>query len=139
MAQEDVYDFLEVTANHERFTDHMMVDWQVSGPDRGVGSKVTVKPTSGPPDPIEIEVIEAERPARIVERGVGAKGARETSGTYTLKQLPGGGTEITFELSWKRAPIVERLAHPMVRTMMQRENKRALERLAVLLSERAAG
>ena len=29
-----VYDFLEVLGNHERFMDHFMVDWELSGPRR---------------------------------------------------------------------------------------------------------
>jgi hypothetical protein len=35
--REEVYDFLEDLANHEAFTDHMMVDWQ------GGGDRVTVR------------------------------------------------------------------------------------------------
>ena len=38
-AREQVYDFLDVIANHEPFTNHMMHDWEYSGPDRGVGSE----------------------------------------------------------------------------------------------------
>jgi hypothetical protein len=29
--REEVYAFLDVLANHEPFTDHMMVDWTYSG------------------------------------------------------------------------------------------------------------
>jgi hypothetical protein len=38
-----VYDFLDVMANHEPFTNHLMRDWQLSGPARGVGSKAQVR------------------------------------------------------------------------------------------------
>ena len=42
---QEVFDFLDVMSNHERFTNHMLRDWEYSGPDRGIGSKarVTVK------------------------------------------------------------------------------------------------
>ncbi len=39
-SRQDVYDFLDIQANHELFTDHMMRDWRCDGPERGVGSKV---------------------------------------------------------------------------------------------------
>src|SRR4051812_20848649 len=40
--RERVFDFLDVMANHEPFTDHLMRDWELSGPARGVGSKARV-------------------------------------------------------------------------------------------------
>ncbi len=57
----------------------------------------------------DFEVIEAERPRRIVEEGVGLKGKRRTRGTYTLEQLPDGGTKVSFELAWLEAARAERL------------------------------
>ena len=30
--REDVYAFLDVLANHESFNDHLMTDWELSGP-----------------------------------------------------------------------------------------------------------
>ena len=32
--REEVFDFLDVTANHEPFTDHVLRDWEYSGPAR---------------------------------------------------------------------------------------------------------
>src|SRR3954464_3094854 len=57
----DVYAFLDVMANHEQFTDHMLVGWQVSGPAAGVGAKAAVTAKFGAmSDHAEIEVVEAE-------------------------------------------------------------------------------
>ena len=36
--REQVFDFLDVMANHEPFTNHMLKQWEYSGPDRGIGS-----------------------------------------------------------------------------------------------------
>src|SRR5438270_5429039 len=95
--REQVFDFLDVMANHEPFTNHMLQDWRYSGPDRGIGSKAVVTSTvGGRSETIEIEVIAAERPRSIVERNLGAGGKRIGTGTYTLAQLPSGGTRITF-------------------------------------------
>lgn len=129
-AREDVYDFLDVLANHESFTDHMFRDWQCEGPARGVGAKVRVTAVAaGRSEVIDIEVTEAERPARNMERNVGASG-RVATGTYTLDELPGGGTRITFETAWLKVPRAEALTAPLVRAIVQRGNQRALQRLA---------
>jgi hypothetical protein len=129
-AREDVYDFLDVLANHELFTGHMLRDWRCEGPARGVGAKARVTAVAGSrTEAVDIEVIEAERPARNKERNVGASG-RVATGTYTLAELPGGGTRITFESAWLRVPRTEALAAPLVRAIVRRGNKRALERLA---------
>jgi carbon monoxide dehydrogenase subunit G len=129
--REDVYDFLDVMANHEPFTDHILKAWKYSGPDRGVGSKAQVQVTAGGrTDTIEIEVVSARRPESIVERNIGAGGKRVANGTYTLEQLPSGGTRIKFEYSWQQAPLTERLASPLVRGMLRRANERAMQRLA---------
>ncbi|HEX7163315.1 MAG TPA: SRPBCC family protein [Trebonia sp.] len=138
-AREDVYDFLDVLANHELFTDHILRDWRCDGPTRGVGAKATVKAVAGGrTDPLDMEVIEAERPTRNMERNVAASG-RVMTGTYTLAELPGGGTRITFESAWLRVPRSEALAAPLVRAMLRRGNQRALERLAEQLRVRKAG
>jgi hypothetical protein len=134
---EDVYDYLDVMANHEPFTNHMLQDWEYSGPDRGVGSKakVTVK-AGGRTETVEIEVVAGERPSTIVERNVGAGGRRIGTGTYTLEPLPSGGTRIQFEYAWKTAPRSERLAAPLIRAILKRGNERAMVRLAEQLASR---
>jgi hypothetical protein len=137
--REEVYDFLDVMANHEPFTNHIMRDWEYSGPDRGVGSKARVKVRAGGrTDNIDIEVVAAERPVRIVEQNVGAGGRRVANGTYVLEALPGGRTRIGFEYAWRQAPMSERLASPLVRAMLRRANQRAMQRLADQLAARGA-
>src|ERR1700760_2310700 len=90
---EYVYDFLDVMANHEPFTNHILHDWEYSGPDRGIGSKAKVTATAGGrSDTVEIEVIAATPPTAIVERNVSAGGRRIATGTYRLEPLPAGGT-----------------------------------------------
>ncbi|MGA2926848.1 MAG: SRPBCC family protein [Solirubrobacteraceae bacterium] len=133
--REQVYDFLDVMANHEQFTDHMLHDWQYSGPDRGIGAKAKVKfSAAGRTEAIEIEVVSAEHPAKIVEQNTGAGGRRVANGTYTLADLAGGGTRITFEYAWQHAPLSERLASPVVRAILRRANQRAIDRLAEQLA-----
>jgi hypothetical protein len=114
--REAVYDFLDVMANHEPFTDHIMQDWRYEGPTSGVGSKARVKAVvAGRAESVDIEVIAAERPVRTVERNIGAGGKRVSTGTYTLAELPDGGTRVTFTYAWQQAPWSERLAGPAAR------------------------
>jgi hypothetical protein len=138
-SREQVFDFLDVMSNHEPFTNHILQDWEYSGPDRGIGSKakVTVK-SPGRRDTVEIEVVAAERPQTIVEQNVGAGGKRIANGTYILEELPQGGTRIVFEYAWQQAPLSERIAAPLVRAYLTRENNRAMARLAEQLASRFA-
>jgi hypothetical protein len=126
-----VYDFLDVMANHEPFTNHMLVDWSYSGPPRGVGSKANVSSkVGGRKEPVAIEVVDAEAPARIVERNVSAGGKRRASGTYELADLPDGGTRVSFTYTWSEAPLADRLLAPLVRSVLKRGNQKAMSRLA---------
>jgi hypothetical protein len=135
--REEAYAFLDVLANHEPFTDHMMVDWELSGPRAGVGATATAKVRApGSNEIIEIKVVEADRPRRIVEESLSAGGRRRTRGTYTLEELPEGGTRISFELAWLEAPRNERMVPPLIRAFMRRANGRAMRRLAKLLRDR---
>lgn len=134
-APQEVYDFLNLLSNHEGFLDHWLVDWELSGPRRGVGAKARARAnTVGSQDWTDFELVEAERPSRLVEEGLGARGKRRTRGTYRLEELPDGGTRVSFELEWLEASRAERLIPPLSRTFVRRVNGKALSRLAKRLS-----
>lgn len=131
-----VYNFLDVLANHESFTDHVLTDWTCSGPERGVGSKAELTSRAGGrSDAIEMEVISADPPTTIVEQNIGANGRRVARGTYRLTDLPDGGTRISFEYAWQQAPLGERLAAPLARAAVKRVNEQAMRRLAERLTQ----
>jgi len=133
--REAVYAFLDVLANHEPFTDHMMVDWHYSGPHSGVGARARMRLNRpGRADWMDMEVIEADPPRRNVEETVSARGRRRTRGTYILDALQRSGTRISFEFAWLQAPLLERLAAPLTRALVKRGNDRALHRLAERLA-----
>src|SRR5215218_10974457 len=91
--RDEVFAFLDALPNHVGFTDHMLVDWSFEGPATGVGAKARMRaPLPGPKDWLELEVIESVAPIRTVEETVGSKGRRRTRGTYTLEDVPDGGT-----------------------------------------------
>lgn len=135
-SREEVFDYLDLLANHEEFLGHMFKKWTYSGPPRGVGAKgqATVN-APGSNEVAEFEVVESVRPERTVEEGVSAKGKRRTRGTYRLEELPGGGTKIEFELLLTEAPRSERLIPPLSRAFLRRPLDKAMRRLAKQLDE----
>ena len=130
-----VYDFLDVMAHHERFTDHYLTDWRYSGPARGVGSCATVTATlAGTRTDVAIEVVEADAPHRIVERNISAAGRRLAHGVYTIEPLRTGGSRVSFTYAWTRAPFADRLLAPVLPATMQRANRTVMRRLATELA-----
>jgi hypothetical protein len=134
--REEVFDYLLVLSNHEAFLDHFLVDWKFSGPRRGIGARAEAR-ASAPmsQDWTEFEIVEVEEPLRIVEEGVGLKGKRRTRGTYRLRELPDGSTEISFELEWLEVARAEGLIPPMTRAFIRRPNGKAMRRLAAQLAK----
>jgi hypothetical protein len=131
----EVYEFLDVLANHAGFLDHMLVDWKFSGPRRGVGAQARARAnTIGSQDWTDFEVVEAEPPTQIVEQGEGNDGKRRTRGTYRLEELADGGTKVSFELEWLQASKAERLVPPLIRAFVRRANGKAMRRLTKQLS-----
>ncbi|MEV8332282.1 SRPBCC family protein [Streptomyces niveus] len=131
---EQVYDYLDVMAHHERFTDHYLTGWRYGGPPRGIGSSAAVTATlGGKKTDVTIEVVEADPPRRIVERNVSAAGRRLAHGTYTIESLGGGGSRVSFTYAWERAPLADRLLAPVVRAAMRRANEKVMRRLAAEL------
>jgi uncharacterized membrane protein len=134
--REEVFDHLDVLANHAPFLDHMYKKWTYSGPARGVGAKgqaTVVAPGSS--EVAEFEVVESERPERIVEEGVSAKGNRRTRGTYRFEQLSESRTRIDFELAWTAVPRSERIFPPLSRVFLRRALGKAMRRLGKELEQ----
>jgi hypothetical protein len=130
-SREDVFDYLDVLANHEQFTDHMMRNWRLQGPQRGVGARARVDVVlAGRSEAVDIEVFEVEAPVRTVERNTGAAGRRVATGTYKLDQLSDGRTRVTFQYAWDQIPFTERLAAPIVRRITRSALKTAMQRLS---------
>lgn len=127
----EVFDYVDVLANHEDYMGHMFDKWTFSGPRRGVGAKAKARvaaPASN--ETIEIEVVESVSPERTVESAVSARGKRRTRGTYTLAELPDGGTEVSFEMQWEEAPRLDRAIPGLNRVFLRRALGRGMKQLA---------
>src|SRR3954467_496647 len=133
--RDEVYAFLDVMANHESFTDHMLTNWRLSGPATGVGAKAAITAKAGGvSDEATFEVIEVEDGRMIRERNWASKGRRVATGTYVLSDLPTGGTHVEFTFAFERVPSREKPLVPLMRRMIRRGNERAMTRLAEQLA-----
>jgi Polyketide cyclase / dehydrase and lipid transport len=129
--REEVFEYVDVLANHETYMDHMFVDWKFSGPRRGVGATARARveaPASR--EMIDFEVVESEAPLRTVEEATSAHGKRHTRGTYRLEETADGGTEVSFELAWLKTPRTERMVPPLTHAFLRRSLGKGLKRLA---------
>jgi len=127
----EVFEFLDVLGNHEGFLDHYLTDWKFSGPQRGVGAKARtrVHTSASNRDWVDVEVVEAKTPERIVEHATGARGKRLTVTTYALQPAEGGSTRVELATWYEKAPRTERVMHPVQRPWLRRVSTRALRRL----------
>lgn len=134
--RQEVFEYVDVLANHERWMSRLYKDWSFEGPKRGVGA-VAKAQVDAPAarEKVSFEVVESVAPERIVEAGESAHGKRETRGTYRFTELAGGRTRIEFELAWVKAPRTERLVPFVSRAFMSRALGKAMKTLADLLEE----
>ena len=119
--REEIHAFLDDLMNHEAFTDHFLTDFQRTE----TGIRVKGKGGGGW---MEITPVEST-PERIVEEGrSGRGGRRHTKGIYELA-TQGGGTLVSFTNEIEPAGIGDRLAAPLIRSYLRKQNGRALARL----------
>jgi len=119
--REDIYAVLEDLMNHEAFTDHFLTGYQrtetgirVKG--KGGGGWMDITPVESTPD-------------RIVEHGTSGRGGkRHTKGIYTLEPC-NGSTVVSFTNEIEPAGVGDRIAAPLIRAYLRKQNGRALERL----------
>jgi uncharacterized protein YndB with AHSA1/START domain len=134
--RQEVFDYVDVAANHEKWMDHLFKDWRFEGPKRGVGAIVKAQVDApAAREKVSFEVVESQAPERIVEEGESAHGKRQTRGTYRFVELDGGRTRIEFELEWRKTPRTERIAPFVSRAFMRRANGKGMKRLAALLEK----
>ena len=131
----EVYDHLAILGNHEAFTDHMLVDWTLSGPAAGIGASADVTSTiGGRREPVHFEVIGAEPPTGIVELSIAAKGRRIATGEFRLADEGINRTRVAFTFKLENAPRIEQLVLPLMTGTLRRANQTSLDRLAEQLA-----
>lgn len=134
--RQQVFDHVDVLANHQAWLTNLYKEWSFEGPKRGVGAKARAQVDApAAREKVNIEVVESQAPERIVEEVASAHGKRETIGTYRFTELDGGRTRIEFELAWRKAPRTERLAPFFARVFMARALGKSMKLLAAQLEK----
>jgi hypothetical protein len=134
--RQQVFDHVDVLANHEAWLKNLYKDWSFSGPKRGVGAIARATPDAPTSrERVEIKVVESQSPERTVEEVTSAHGKRETTGTYRFTELDGGRTRIEFELAWRKVPRSERIAPFVARAFMSRALGKSMKLLAAQLEK----
>ncbi|HTY95884.1 MAG TPA: SRPBCC family protein [Solirubrobacteraceae bacterium] len=137
--REEVFDYLQDIANHSEFTDHFLVDWNLTRMDsvgRGAGARFRVKAPANRFSWADVTFVEVDRPHRIVEIGRTGKNNRiRTLGVYELAEAA-GGTRVTFTFRTEPATFADRIGESLGgRSWIRRKNARALQRLRGILEE----
>ena len=100
--REEVFEYLADIANHAEFTDHYLVDWQLTREDsygEGAGARFRIKAPLSRFSWADMTFAEVQPPFRIVEHGRGGKYNRiRMLGTYTLSPGPAGSTKVEYTL-----------------------------------------
>ena len=135
--REEVWEYLADIANHAEFTDHFLVDWRLTREDTyGVGAGARWK-SKAPMNRFpwgDSTIVEAERPARIVEVGrIGKYNRIRTIGVYELEPS-GRGVKFTFE-SEPKLPSDKLLERLGGRGWLKRKLRKAMRRLQSILEE----
>ena len=137
--REEVWEYLADIANHAEFTDHFLVDWRLTREDTyGVGAGARWK-SKAPMNRFpwgDSTIVEAERPARIVEVGrIGKYNRIRTIGVHELEPS-GRGTRVKFTFeSEPKLPSDKLLERLGGRGWLKRKLRKALRRLQSILEE----
>jgi uncharacterized protein YndB with AHSA1/START domain len=137
--REEVFDYLQDIANHAEFTDHFLVDWNLTRMDPvglGAGARFRVKAPANRFSWADVTFVEVDRPHRIVEIGRTGKNNRiRTLGVYELAEAA-SGTRVTFTFRTEPATFWDRISEGFGgRSWIKRKNARALQRLRGILEE----
>jgi uncharacterized protein YndB with AHSA1/START domain len=134
--RQEVFDYVDLLANHETWLKQIYKNWRFEGPPRGVGGVAKAlfdAPASR--EMVKFEVVESEAPEKIVEEGESAHGKRRIRGTYRFVEVDAGRTKIELETEWLKTPKSERIATFISRAFMARTNGKSMKRLAGLLEK----
>ncbi len=138
--REAIFDYLQDIANHPQFTDHYLVDWNLTRIDSvgvGAGARFRVKAPGNRYSWADVSFAEVQRPHKIVEVGRTGKSNRiRTLGVYELTPASGGATRVSFTLQTVPLTFTDRLVESFgSRSWTRRKGQKAMNRLRTILEE----
>jgi uncharacterized protein YndB with AHSA1/START domain len=137
--REEVYDYIADLALRPAWCDHYLKDYRIAHPrSTGVGAAARYL-IDAPLSSLymEVTIVEADSPRRLVERAHGGRNGRTKGGvTWELTRSGSGLTRVEmttwFEPGTPREALKQRLG---MRGWMHRQSKTALERLRLIFEE----
>jgi hypothetical protein len=130
-----VHALLSDLSRHEAYLDHFLVDWTMTSDHatgRGAAARLRAA-GGGAHDVVEIEMTEVGD-ERIVEHARGGRGLRRRMClTYTLAEVSGASTQVSFVLELLAGSAIDRATWSLTRTHLERQYGRGMLRLKGLL------
>ena len=138
--REEVFDYLADIANHPEFSDHYLVDWQmtrVNTVGRGAGARFRHTAPLNRFDWADVTFVEVDAPRRIVQAGRGGKANRtRLRSIFVLEPGPSRTTRVSLTVETRPGNLGDRLMESLgFRGWLKRKSGKALKRLRRILEE----
>jgi uncharacterized protein YndB with AHSA1/START domain len=139
--REQVFDYLADMANHTEFNDHFVDDFHLTREDSvgaGAGARYHLKAPLQRFSWVGVQLIEVDRPWRIVAAGRGGKYNRTRTMTiYTLEPGPDDTTHLELSVETVPGAPTDRIMEVVagLRGWTRRQNRRALRRIRAILED----
>jgi hypothetical protein len=139
--REEVFDFVADLANHVAYIDHYVTQFRLARVEsRGVGAAARFRIDAPGAKPwVEVQVVESDRPRRIVEEGrTGRVGRTRTGTVYEFSGVGSGVTRVDLTSWTEPGALVDRLRESLgARGWLKRQQRVALERLRMVFEQPA--
>jgi uncharacterized protein YndB with AHSA1/START domain len=140
--REEVFDFVCDLAARPAYTDHFMRDYRLARVDPvgpGAAARFQLRAPLAK-EYAELQIMEADRPRRIVEEiRVGRRGRNRSVAVYEFIVEGGGVTRVELTTYGEPATIIDRVKEIGAAAWIRRQTKKALERLRLIFEEPPRG
>jgi uncharacterized protein YndB with AHSA1/START domain len=140
--REEVFDFVCDLAGRPAYTDHFMRDYRLARVDPvgpGAAARFQLRAPLAK-EYAELQIMEADRPRRIVEEiRVGRRGRNRSVAVYEFIVDGGGVTRVELTTYSEPATIIDRVKELGAAAWIRRQTKKALERLRLIFEEPPRG
>jgi uncharacterized protein YndB with AHSA1/START domain len=140
--REEVFDFVCDLAARPAYTDHFMRDYRLARVDPvgpGAAARFQLRAPLAK-EYAELQIMEADRPRRIVEEiRVGRRGRNRSVAVYEFIVDGGGVTRVELTTYSEPATIIDRVKELGAAAWIRRQTKKALERLRLIFEEPPRG
>lgn len=133
---EALFDYVVDLAGRPAYTDHYLKDYRLArAHSRGKGAAASFVMDG---ERIQLAIVEADRPHKIVEEGpAGRRGRSRAGAVYEFHQEEGGSTRVELTTYTEPSTRIDALKQPS-RRWLKRKTEKALERLRTVFEDPSA-